>query len=71
MVSDIMVLKRDLRSCFAKSDNAKVKSSSQKDKPKASHLIQSASNVTVELEIQLVLQEVKKKWLKATMKRFH
>ena len=31
-----MDLKRDLRSCFAKSNNAKVKSNSQKDKPNAS-----------------------------------
>ena len=34
---NIMVLKRDLRSYFAKSDNAKVKSNSQKDEPNASY----------------------------------
>ena len=44
--------KRDLRSYFAKSDNAKVKSSNQKDKP--NYLIQSASTITGESEIQLV-----------------
>ena len=65
MVFDIMVSKRDLRSYFAKSDNVHVKSSSQKDKPKASYLIQSASNITVETEIQLIQQEVKKKVAKS------
>ena len=55
-----MASKRDLRSYLAKSDNSKVKSSSQKDKPKASYLIQSASNITGEAEIQLVQQKVKK-----------
>ena len=37
MIFNIMVLKRDLRSYFAKSDNAKVKSSSQTDEPNASY----------------------------------
>ena len=55
-----MASKRDLRSYLAKSDNSKVKSSSQKDKRKASYLIQSASNITGETEIQLVQQKVKK-----------
>ena len=53
-----MVSKRDLGSYFAKSDNATVKSSSQKDKPNASYLMQSASNITGEKEIQLVQQAV-------------
>ena len=48
---DIMTSKRDLQSYFAKSDNAKVKSRSQKDKPKASCLIQSALNVSGKTEI--------------------
>ena len=56
---DIMDSKRDSRSYFAKSDIAKVKSSRQKDKPKASYL-QSASNITGETEIQLAQQGVKK-----------
>ena len=38
----------------------KKKSRSQKDKPKISYLIQSASNITGETEIQLLQQEVKK-----------
>ena len=46
-----MASKRDLRSYFAKSNIAKVESSSQKDKPKASYLIQSASTITGETEI--------------------
>ena len=49
---DIMASRRDLRSYFVKSDNPKVKSrSSQKDKLKASYLIQSASNITNETEV--------------------
>ena len=57
-----MASKRDLRSYFTKSDNAKVKSNIQKDKRKCSYPIhiQSASNITGETEIQLVQQEVKK-----------
>ena len=57
---DIMTSKRDLQSYFAKSDNAKVKSRSQKDKPKASCLIQSALNVSGKTEIYLVQQKWKK-----------
>ena len=60
-----MVSKRDLGSYFAKSDNATIKSSSQKDKPNASHLMQSASNITGEKEIQLVQQAVKKQVAKS------
>ena len=59
-----MVSKRDLGSYFAKSDNATVKSS-QKDKSNASHLMQSASNITGEKEIQLVQQAVKKQVAKS------
>ena len=57
-----MATKGDFRPYFVKSDNAKVKSSTLKDKPKASYLahIQSASNITGETGIQLVQQEVKK-----------
>ena len=61
--------KSDFRSYVAKSDNAKVKSSSQKDKPKASYLIQSASNITGETEIQLVQEEVKKQTAKRQYER--
>ena len=39
---EIIASKRALRSYFAKSDNAKVKSSTQNDKPRTSYLIQSA-----------------------------
>ena len=39
-----MASKRDFWLCFTKSDNAKIKSSSQKDKRNA-YLIQSASNI--------------------------
>ena len=46
---DIMASKIDLRSHFAK-----LKSSSQKDKPKASYLIQSVSNITGETENNFV-----------------
>ena len=49
-----MALNRDLLSYFRKSGNAKVKPSSQKDKPKASYIIQSVSNTTGETEIQIV-----------------
>ena len=62
---DIMASKRDLRSYFAKSDNVKVKSSSQKDKPNTSCLIQSKSNMTGETDTQLIQQEVKKQVAKS------
>ena len=55
-----MASKRNLQSYFGKSSNAKVKWSTQKDKPKASYLIQSVSNIAGETEIQLVQQEEKK-----------
>ena len=55
-----MALKKDLQSYFAKSDNAKVKSRSQKGKPKDFYFIQSSSNITNETENQLVEHEIKK-----------
>ena len=57
---DIMASKRNLRSYFGKSSHAKVKRSTQKDKPKASHHIQSVSIITGETEIQLMQQEEKR-----------
>ena len=50
---DIMATKGDFRPYFVKSDNAKVKSSTLKDNPKASYLahIQSALNITGETGI--------------------
>ena len=54
-----------MQSYITKSNNAKVKSNSQKDKPKASYLIQYISNITGQTEIQLVQQEVKKQVAKS------
>ena len=68
VLSTSLASKSDLRSYVAKSDNAKVKSSSQKDKPKASYLIQSASNITGETEIQLVQQTAKRQYERIPLK---
>ena len=60
-----MASKRDLRSYFAKSNNAKVKSSIQKYEPKAFFVIQTAPNITGQTVIQLVQAEVKKQVAKS------
>ena len=68
---DFIASKRDLQSYFTKSDNTKVKSRSQKDKPNqgAKKIYQrllilfslhQISNITSETEFQLVQKKVNK-----------
>ena len=63
-LGDIIASKRDLRSYFVKTDstNKETLPSSQK----VSLVIQSSSNVTNEMEIQYVQQEIKKQVAKPT-----
>ena len=58
LLGDIMASKRDSRSYFAKTDNTNKETSSSSQK--VSLIIQSSSNITSEMEIQYVQQEIKK-----------
>ena len=64
LLGDIMTSKGDLRSYFVKTDNTNKETSSSSQK--GCLVIQSSSNITGEMEIRYIQQEIKKQVAKPT-----